>query len=77
MSSPGKAGGRESARLCAYCRQQPVVAAYRPFCSEGCRSRDLNAWLSDAYLLPGRPHDDELSAPSPLDNGLDKGEEAG
>jgi uncharacterized protein len=60
-------------RACAYCRQRPAVPAFRPFCSEGCRSRDLNAWLSDAYVIPGNAHEDELSDVS----ALDKGEEAG
>ena len=63
----------DSGRLCAYCRKQPVTAAFRPFCSAGCRARDLNAWLSDAYVLPGNAGEDELSASSPLD----KDDEAG
>ena len=53
---------------CAYCRKAPVAAAFRPFCSQGCRSRDLNAWLSDRYVLPANAQDDELFATSPLDN---------
>lgn len=58
---------------CAYCRAAPAVAEFRPFCSAGCRSRDLNAWLSDRYVIPGGSDEDELSLTSPLD----KGEEAG
>ena len=53
---------------CAYCRKAPVAPAFRPFCSEGCRSRDLNAWLSDRYVLPAASEEDELSATSRLDN---------
>ena len=60
-------------RRCAYCRKGPVVPAFRPFCSEGCRARDLNAWLSDRYVLPAGSADDELSAPSLLDNGDEAG----
>ncbi len=60
-------------RACAYCRQNPVQPAFRPFCSEGCRSRDLNAWLSDRYVLPANAQEDELSAASPLDNGDEAG----
>jgi hypothetical protein len=59
---------RADSRVCAYCRKQPVEPAFRPFCSAGCRARDLNAWLSDAYVLPGQSNEDELSASSPLDN---------
>jgi uncharacterized protein len=58
----------DRARTCAYCRKAPVAAAFRPFCSAGCRSRDLNAWLSDAYIIPGKTGEDELSDVSPLDN---------
>lgn len=64
---------KPDSRACAYCRKQPVVPAFRPFCSEGCRARDLNAWLSDRYVLPAKSHDDELFATSPLDNGDEAG----
>ncbi|MEI6486473.1 MAG: DNA gyrase inhibitor YacG [Sphingomonadales bacterium] len=60
-------------RNCAYCRKVPAAAPFRPFCSEGCRSRDLNAWLSDRYVLPAGADEDELSASSPLDNGEQAG----
>jgi uncharacterized protein len=60
-------------RACAYCRKNPVVPAFRPFCSEGCRMRDLNAWLSDRYVLPASSQDDELSGTSALDNGDEAG----
>jgi uncharacterized protein len=60
-------------RPCVYCRKQPAVDAYRPFCSEGCRSRDLNAWLSDVYVIPGKTGEDELSDVSALDNGEEAG----
>lgn len=58
---------------CAYCRREPVAAAFRPFCSAGCRSRDLNAWLSDRYVIPVGSDEDELSLTSPLDNGDEAG----
>lgn len=61
------------ARACVYCRKAPAAPAFRPFCSEGCRSRDLNAWLSDRYVVPAGSEDDELSATSPLDNGGEAG----
>jgi hypothetical protein len=61
------------ARLCVYCRKHPAAAAFRPFCSEGCRSRDLNAWLSDVYMIPGNANEDELSDVSALDNGEEAG----
>lgn len=35
-----------------------AVAAFTPFCSQGCRDRDLLQWLGDGYRLPGPPADD-------------------
>ncbi|WP_439546922.1 DNA gyrase inhibitor YacG [Sandarakinorhabdus sp.] len=69
MSSKADSGSRP----CVYCRKQPAAAPFRPFCSEGCRSRDLNAWLSDAYVIPGKTGEDELSDVSALDNGEEAG----
>lgn len=66
MSSPAEPP--DQARPCAYCRQRPAVAVHRPFCSAGCRARDLNAWLSDAYVLPADPQAPELFARDVLDN---------
>jgi uncharacterized protein len=38
------------------CRK-PAVQAHAPFCSAGCRDRDLLNWLGDAYVVPGPPAD--------------------
>lgn len=73
MSKPSDSRAPVRVRACVYCRKAPAVAAFRPFCSEGCRSRDLNAWLSDRYVMPAGTEDDELSATSPLDNGDEAG----
>ncbi len=35
------------------------MPAHSPFCSQGCRDRDLIQWLSDGYRIPGAPVDDE------------------
>lgn len=51
-------------RPCPACGK-PVpdtVGSARPFCSNGCRDRDLLAWLSDDYRLPG---------PATVQDGLD------
>jgi hypothetical protein len=42
---------------CPVCRK-PVSAAHAPFCSRGCRDRDLLNWLGDAYRVPGPPADE-------------------
>lgn len=37
-----------SCPLCGKPRDQK----YRPFCSRGCRDRDLNKWFGEAYSVP-------------------------
>jgi len=46
------------AKKCPICGK-PAVEASKPFCSERCRDVDLNRWLSDSYVVPGRPEADE------------------
>lgn len=47
-----------SPRLCPQCRK-PTVHAYRPFCSRGCRDRDLNAWFDEDYRVPVQPAEED------------------
>lgn len=42
--------------LCPLCGK-PASPAQTPFCSQGCRDRDLLNWLGDAYRVPGPPAD--------------------
>jgi uncharacterized protein len=44
------------AETCPICGK-PVVADHAPFCSRGCRDRDLLQWLGEGYRLPGAPAD--------------------
>lgn len=44
----------------------PAVPAHTPFCSQGCRDRDLLQWLSDGYRIPGPPAEES-------EDGLDSG----
>lgn len=46
---------------CPSCGKPASVAA-SPFCSPGCRDRDLLQWLGDGYRLPGPPADEETSS---------------
>jgi len=39
---------------CPLCGK-PVALEHSPFCSRGCRDRDLLNWLGDAYAVPGEP----------------------
>jgi len=48
---------------------KPTSPQHKPFCSQGCRDRDLIQWLSDGYRIPGLPAEtDEEDSPR---NGLD------
>ena len=51
---------------CPNCNK-PVSGDHAPFCSRGCRDRDLLKWLRDEYRVPGRPANAD---------GLDTGEDA-
>ena len=43
---------------CPIC-DKPVDPRHAPFCSQGCRDRDLLNWLGDAYAVPGPPAEPE------------------
>ena len=38
---------------CPVCRK-PTSSNHAPFCSRGCKDRDLLQWLGEGYRLPGR-----------------------
>lgn len=40
------------AKPCPLCGK-PLAEAHAPFCSQGCRDRDLMQWLSEGYAIPG------------------------
>ena len=65
MSSAGSTDKGERCPLCG----RAADATHRPFCSQGCRDRDLLNWLGDAYRVPGPPADPD-AFPSG-DDGLD------
>jgi len=54
---------------CPIC-DRPASPDQLPFCSQGCRDRDLLQWLGDGYRIPGPPADEALDS-----NGLDRNEE--
>ncbi|TPG22304.1 DNA gyrase inhibitor YacG [Sphingomonas koreensis] len=58
---------------CPICGQ-PTDPAFKPFCSRGCKDRDLLQWLGEGYRVPGPPADRDLSPPD--DRGLDSGRDA-
>lgn len=53
---------------CPLCKQ-PVTSEHAPFCSRGCKDRDLLQWLGEGYRIPGGPADED--APGGQRSGLD------
>lgn len=51
---------------CPLC-DKPIAAAHTPFCSQGCKDRDLLNWLGEAYRAPIQENEEE-SASTGLDN---------
>ena len=60
--APSPATSRDACPLCG----KPASAPHAPFCSQGCRDRDLLNWLGDGYRVPGPPADEAL--PEGLDS---------
>ena len=56
-----------AAKKCPLCGK-PGGPAHAPFCSRGCKDRDLLKWLGDGYRIPGPPAESD---------GLDSDEGAG
>jgi hypothetical protein len=66
MSSAASNDRVEHCPLCG----KPAAPEHRPFCSRGCRDRDLLNWLGDAYRVPGPPAaPDDFGA---AEDGLDR-----
>lgn len=51
---------------CPVC-DKPTAPEHRPFCSRGCKDRDLLKWLDEGYRIPAGGSDDDLS-----ETGVDK-----
>jgi endogenous inhibitor of DNA gyrase (YacG/DUF329 family) len=57
----------EKTKTCPLCGE-PATPAHAPFCSRGCKDRDLLQWLGDGYRIPGPPVD-----PQRVDSSEDDG----
>ena len=44
----------QTPKPCPLCGQPPSVE-HAPFCSRGCKDRDLLKWLGGGYSIPGPP----------------------
>jgi len=53
-SEQGERPGARPAQ-CVFCRRHPVVAAWRPFCSERCKVQDLAHWAEGSYRVASEP----------------------
>ena len=45
-------------KTCPLCGK-PEDPQHSPFCSRGCKDRDLLKWLGEGYRIPGPPADPE------------------
>lgn len=52
MSTPPQTRSRRTG--CPVCGK-PASGGHGPFCSQGCRDRDLLKWLGEGYRVPGPP----------------------
>ncbi|HVM37077.1 MAG TPA: DNA gyrase inhibitor YacG [Sphingomicrobium sp.] len=43
---------KAEAKPCPLCGKPPA-SAHAPFCSRGCKDRDLLQWLGEGYRIPG------------------------
>jgi endogenous inhibitor of DNA gyrase (YacG/DUF329 family) len=57
----------DQTKSCPLCGE-PATPAHAPFCSRGCKDRDLLQWLGDGYRIPGPPVD-----PQRVDSSEDDG----
>jgi endogenous inhibitor of DNA gyrase (YacG/DUF329 family) len=46
-----------SAKACPLCGK-PTDTEHAPFCSRGCKDRDLLKWLGEGYRIAGPPADE-------------------
>ena len=52
---------------CPICAS-PATPEHAPFCTRGCKDRDLLQWLGEGYRLPGPAADEEaLDSPANRD----------
>lgn len=55
-----------SRNICPVCAA-PTDPVHSPFCSQGCRDRDLLQWLGEGYRIPGPKVDPGLDSPEGRD----------
>ena len=58
---------RPALKPCPLCGKPPTDE-HAPFCSRGCKDRDLLKWLGGGYAIPGSPADGDGLASDGLDS---------
>jgi uncharacterized protein len=58
---------------CPLCGKAPNPA-HAPFCSQGCRDRDLLKWLGEGYAIPVDHHEEANNLGNRRQHGLDSTE---
>ena len=61
---------RSAAKGCPLCGK-PTASEHAPFCSPGCKDRDLLKWLGEGYRIPGPPAEESMPG------GVDRDESGG
>ena len=59
---------KAEAKPCPSCGKPPL-REFAPFCSRGCKARDLLKWLGEGYRIPGPPADDQALGGVDSDSG--------
>jgi uncharacterized protein len=59
MSNLPRPDRRRAGSACPICGKPPTPQ-HMPFCSQGCRDRDLLQWLGEGYRVPGPPADTDI-----------------
>ena len=54
----GMPNKRDNTRACPICGKAEAPE-HAPFCTRGCKDRDLLQWLGEGYRIPGPPADPE------------------
>ncbi len=39
-------------KTCKYCKRNPIIEGFKPFCSKRCADLDLGQWLTGGYAIP-------------------------
>ncbi|RZF60986.1 DNA gyrase inhibitor YacG [Sphingomonas populi] len=58
---------------CPLCGNAPSPE-YKPFCSRGCRDRDMLKWLGEGYTIPVEANEDTDNRDAAYNGGLDSAE---